>query len=359
MSAGPAAPKPVGPRRLSQRVYTLDPIQDARWDAFVDAHPAASVFHLRSWVEALQSSYAYQPVVYTTSPPDAPLTNGVLLCAVRSWLTGSRLVSVPFADHCEPLVTLPEDRAAILNALVAASRDWKYVELRPRTPSPWNAPGLGESASFRFHALDLRPALEDLLRRAHPSAIQRKIHRAEREGVSCEEGRSEALLEAFFRLMLQTRRRHGLAPQPLQWFRNLIACFGNRVKIRVAAKDGRPIGSILTLQHGDTLVYKYGCSDARFHSLGAMPFLFWQCIQDAKASNMQTFDLGRSDVGNAGLITFKERLGATPSTLTYLRVPARERRARGWSLRLPARIAARMPDSVLAAAGKLLYRHIG
>ena len=90
-----------------------------------------------------------------------------------------------------------------------------------------------------------------------------------------------------------------------------------------------------------------------------MPFLFWKCIQDAKASGLRTFDLGRSNVENAGLIAFKERLGATPSTLTYLRVSARPRRAGGWSVRLPARVAARMPDRVLAAAGKLLYRHIG
>jgi hypothetical protein len=113
------------------------------------------------------------------------------------------------------------------------------------------------------------------------------------------------------------------------------------------------------LRHGDTLVYKYGCSDARFHNVGAMPFLFWKCMLDAKASGIQTSDLGRSDEGNGGLITFKERLGATPSTLTYLRVSGRPRRGKGWSMRVPARIAARVPDSVLAAVGKLLYRHIG
>ena len=43
--------------------------------------------------------------------------------------------------------------------------------------------------------------------------------------------------------------------------RNLIACLGDNVKIRVASKDGRPVASILTLRHKRTLVYKYGCSD--------------------------------------------------------------------------------------------------
>ena len=37
------------------------------------------------------------------SPPDEPLENGFLFCRVESWLTGRRLVSLPFSDHCEPL----------------------------------------------------------------------------------------------------------------------------------------------------------------------------------------------------------------------------------------------------------------
>jgi|SRR6266571_752828 len=41
----------------------------------------------------------------------------------------------------------------------------------------------------------------------------------------CLEGRSDALFEKFFRLHVLTRRKHGLPPQPLVWFRNLIIVF--------------------------------------------------------------------------------------------------------------------------------------
>ncbi|MCA1560886.1 MAG: GNAT family N-acetyltransferase [Acidobacteria bacterium] len=264
-------------------VYTFNPLDDGRWGEFVDRHPSASLFHAPGWVKALQQTYVYQPVVYTTSPPEALLNNGILLSRVRSWLTGRSLVSVPFADHCEPLVAVPEDLAAILDALRAVAGGWKYVELRPRTSGPWDDLGLAATTSFRFHVLDLRPPLEDVRRGFKESAVQRKIKRAEREGVSCEEGRSEALLQAFYRLTLLTRRRHGIPPQPIQWFRNLIGCFGDRLTIRVAVKGGHAIGGILTLQHRKTLVYKYGCSDARFHNLGTMPLLFWTTIKEAKS----------------------------------------------------------------------------
>ena len=144
-------------------VYTFDPLDDGRWGEFVTRHPAASIFHTPGWLKALHQTYGYEPIVYTTSPPEAPLGNGVLLCRVRSWLTGRRLVSVPFADHCEPLVTVSEDRAAILASMCAAAGGWKYLELRPRDSSPWEDLGLAATISFAFHALDRLGALSSTL----------------------------------------------------------------------------------------------------------------------------------------------------------------------------------------------------
>ncbi len=85
------------------RLYQVDPIQDTRWAELVKRHPAASVFHTIGWLSALQYTYGYDPVAFTTSPPDAPLKNALVFCQINSWLTGRRMVSLPFSDHCEPL----------------------------------------------------------------------------------------------------------------------------------------------------------------------------------------------------------------------------------------------------------------
>jgi hypothetical protein len=84
------------------RVFTLDPIGDRRWHEFVRRHPAASVFHAPAWVYALRRTYGYDPVFFTTTPPGETLTNGLIACRVRSWLTGRRLVAVPFDVLARP-----------------------------------------------------------------------------------------------------------------------------------------------------------------------------------------------------------------------------------------------------------------
>jgi lipid II:glycine glycyltransferase (peptidoglycan interpeptide bridge formation enzyme) len=175
-----------------------------------------------------------------------------------------------------------------------------------------------------------------------------------------EVGRSEQLLDDFYRLLLITRRRHRRIPQPRTWFRNLIELMGDKLQIRVLRKDRKPIATMLTLRHGATAVYKYGCSDQRFHSLGAMPLLFWKLIEETRNSGGQHIDLGRSDLENVGLITFKDRFGAASRLLTYYRYPRPEQEEgiRRWNTRIVRQVLSILPETALSTAGRLLYRHM-
>lgn len=342
-------------------IHRFDPLRDPRWEEFLKKHPHASVFHARAWIAALHQTYAYRSEVLTTSPPDSNLQNGILLCAVNSWLTGSRLVSVPFADHCEPL-TSSDGLEPFVPALKRICRDQrlKYVEFRSQSPLRLRShEEIGPSESYVFHKLDLRPCLDSLFRSFHKSCVQRKIHRAEREKLEYVEGSSDEIVGKFYDLMTLTRKRHGLPPQPLAWFWNLRECFGSNLKIRLALRSEQPLASILTLRFKNCLVYKYGCSDARYHHLGTMPWLFWQAIKDAKGSGLDELDLGRSSTDDEGLITFKEHLGAQASTLQYYRYPSSRKKASPIMAVRMSKVLSHFPVRLLKVTGNIMYRHIG
>src|SRR5437899_383769 len=344
-------------------IYTFDPLEDPRWEEFVRTHPRASIYHTRGWLEALRRTYGYEPVVFSTSAPAADLKNGVVFCHISSWLTGSRMVSLPFTDHSEPLVESVNDRKEILSSLVYAleREQWKYVEIRALSPDLLSEDGTEMSSSFFFHIMDLRPTLDVLFEGFSKDSIQRAIRRAEREGLLYEEGRSEALLRNFYCLLLKTRRRHKLPPQPIDWFRNLIACLGERLSIRLASKNGQPVASILTLSHRDTVVYKYGCSDSDFNNLGGTALLFWRTIQEGKMQGLQEFDLGRSEIENAGLVAFKDRWRARRTMLTYVRLSAQRPliATYGYEMQIAKHVFGCMPDGLFVATGRMLYRHFG
>jgi hypothetical protein len=344
-------------------VWVIDPLADDRWPDLVARHPRASVFHTRGWLAALKGNYAYEPLAFTTALPTEPLSNALLFCKVRSWLTGSRLVSLPFSDHCEPLVDC-EDQFIRLCASAdsyRAEQGWKYVEMRSANPLLDFSNRFSPAAKYHLHRLDLRPSLDALRKRFHRDCIQRKIQRAERERLGYESGRSSMLIQELYGLLQMTRFRHHLPPQPSEWVHRVVANLGKDACVRIAYKNGHAIAGIMTLDHRGTTLYKYGGSDARFHNLGAMPMLFWKAIQESRANGFEFLDLGRCDVDNQGLIAFKERWSAASSPLMTWRSPMNgasvisERR----KIQLVKDLCALVPPSLLSLAGRFLYRHIG
>jgi hypothetical protein len=345
------------------QLYTLDPMLDSRWDGLVASHPRASVFHQKGWLKALAMTYGYRPLVLTSTAEGKPLTDGIIFGEIKSWITGSRLVSLPFADHCEPLLNGADEVFELSEWMREGCRThkWKYIELRPLYGNVHSDISLEPSQSFWFHTLSLSPSIDRIFGNFHKNCIQRRVRRAEREHLSYEKGCSEDILGDFYRLLMITRRRHHLLPQPLAWLRNLIACLSPNLDIRVIRKDGVPIAAILTLRHGRTVVYKYGCSDESYHHLAAMPFLFWKLIEESKAAGAEQIDFGRTDLDNKGLIAFKDRFGTTRRQLTYLRYPIIEAEKSAVASYLPAarRVFSILPDALSSRAGGLLYRHIG
>jgi hypothetical protein len=351
---------------MAQKIYRIDPTKDARWSRFVELHPKASVFLTVGWLQTLRRTYGYAPLAFTTSPPDTELENGIAFCYINSWLTGCRLVSLPFSDHCEPLCDSPDELDFLLRYLHTTrdQQNLRYVEFRPingifsqLAPAAGFLPG----AKFFLHRLDLRPNLDEVFANLDKNSVQRRIHHAERAGLIEKCGRSEELLREFYRLFVITRARHQLPPTPYAWFKNLIQNLGEALEIRVAYKDDAPAAAILTLRFRDVLYYKYGCSDERLHKLGATPWLFWNAISAAKLSGANEFDMGRTEEGNAGLLTFKNHWVPTPEPLVYWSYPETSAvgSVEGWKMKTAIRIFSIMPRKLMALTGSLVYRHIG
>jgi CelD/BcsL family acetyltransferase involved in cellulose biosynthesis len=347
-------------------VSAIDPLQDSRWSALIANHPRTSVFHTPGWLEALRRTYGFRPQAYTTSRSTDVLTDAFLFVPIRSWLTGRRIVSLPFSDHCAPLLSTPEAQTSILRHLrTALDRDkLKYVEFRP-TDAEFASQAIGcgfePARSYYLHRVDLRPSLDDIFRSVDKDSVQRRIRRAEREELIEKCGRSDELLTGFYKLLVMTRKRHGVPPQPYSWFRNVLDCMGDLAEIRMicAAKDV-PAAAILTLRFKSSAVYKYGAYDEKFKHFGVMPLLLWRAIENAKAGGATEFDLGRSDENNAGLVAFKGKWAKDPSRLVYWRYPALPRSSsiQEWKLKGAQLLFAHSPRTVLTAAGRMLYRHI-
>lgn len=349
---------------VASLVHEVNPLQDPAWSRFVARHSAASVFQTAPWLEALHRTYGYEPVALATRNSQDEIANGLVFCRVRSWITGRRLVALPFSDHCEPLLM---DRQSLSPLIAELQRQGQigrenYVEMRPISASSEDLPGFRFTHRFILHRLDLRPGAAEVFRRLDGDCIRRKIRRAERERIEIRLGfRSDAIAD-FYNLVQQTRRRHRLPPQPLSWFANIGECLGEAAQMHLAYKDGQAIAGIITLRHGKTLYYKYGASNDQFHKLGGMPYLLWTAIEDGLRSGFEELDMGRTAPTDVGLAKFKDRFGASRSEIFYWRLPLVSRGATPASPeegQMVRRMFRYLPPKCLNVLGKFLYRHIG
>jgi CelD/BcsL family acetyltransferase involved in cellulose biosynthesis len=97
-----------------------------------------------------------------------------------------------------------------------------------------------------------------------------------------------------------------------------------------------------------------------------MHLLFWKAIQEAKSKGLRSLDFGRTDAGQQGLITFKNRWGAEQSVLTYSRFGVAEKSthifdlsASQWKRKATTFALSHLSPRVLSFIGQIVYRHIG
>lgn len=339
-------------------VLELTEPESGQWRELVSRHPGAGIFHTPGWMLALRRTFGYEPLILAREGADGELREGIPFFRVASPLTGHRIVSLPFSDHCEPLL----DGADSIRLLLESSRfpAGLPVQVRPLDPvwgSALIADGWSPSGSFHFHELDLRPGPDALLAAFHKDCIRRKIRRAEREGLNVRKGNSMAVMRGFYHLHLMTRRRQGTPAQPWSWFRNLVDCLGSNLTVYQASLGATPVAAIVTLAWRDCLTYKYGASDDRYSATGGTPLVMWHAIQDACAGGLTRLDLGRTDLDNPGLAQFKSRWGARQLPLTYYQRPA-PRKSAGLLPRLRP-VLQRLPMPLFRLAGEVLYRHFG
>ena len=324
------------------------------------------MFHAVGWLNALRHTYGYEPIAVTTSSPSGELKNGLVFCRIDSWLTGHRLVSLPFSDHCEPLCDSQDELGFLIRYLQTTleRQNLRYLEVRPvdgRFGQTSASNCFRPSASYYLHVLDLRPDLDEVFRSLDKDSVQRRIGRATRAGLTERCGRSDHLLKEFYTLFVITRCRHRLPPMPYKWFQNLIHFHREALEIRLAYQGHTPIAAILTLQCNDGVYYKYGCSDSRFKRFGAIPWLLWRAIAAAKLNGASKFDMGRTEEDNPGLLVFKNHWVSQPRRMVYWRFPDATSLVsiNGWKLTMAKHVFSSMPDRLRTIAGKLIYRHIG
>ena len=342
-----------------RRVDFIDPHSDARWTAFIEAHPDALVFHHPRWMKVLESAYGYRQVSLACFEDEEVV--GILpLLEIRSRLTGVRAVSLPFSDCCTLLIREPSVGASLLDhvARLRTAQSWKYVEIRSESPEG------AVAAEYVLHRVALQSDPERLFKTFEKKRTQYTLKKFDRTGVVVERRADAEAMASFIKLNYVTRQKHGIPPQPdrfFELFHTMLIAEGLG-HIGVARFEGKAIAASVFLHYKGDIYHKYNASDESYLHLSANPGILWDTLRWGCVQGYRMADLGRSDRDGEGLIKYKRGWGAEETVLRYYRLPPGVVKSRGGATGsggLLKPVMKHLPIPLLKALGKVLYGHVG
>jgi CelD/BcsL family acetyltransferase involved in cellulose biosynthesis len=343
----------------------------AAWDRMVEDHPCGCVFQTSAFRRVIAETFAHcRPIYLALVDDDGAFKAGLPLFLVKSWLTGTRLVSLPFVNYSDPLVRSTEELELLFDRALAIYNEERasYIEIKARNSTEVlnGFESVTPVVHHKAHWIDLTVGLDRVWRGLHKTAVRQRIRRSEREGIAIRSAVSEHEVRTFYQILVMTRKRLGLPPQNYGFFQRTWDYLEptGQADVLIAERADQIIGGAVVFLDKNTLHVSYVASKTEYWPLGVDQALFWNTIQMAVHKGCSVYDIGMTSLFDEGLLTYKRRWGAVEVNAPCFYYP--EPRGvsslndkRRLSHRIMTMMWQKLPGPVLQMGGKVAYRHLG
>jgi lipid II:glycine glycyltransferase (peptidoglycan interpeptide bridge formation enzyme) len=347
----------------------IDPFSDVRWDSFVQGHPHGSIYQHSCWMKVLALTYKHiKPLCFALEDQENNIRAAIPCFLVKSKLTGTRIVSLPFSSYCDPLVADRKDLIKLLDCIIkeVENSTVSYYELRAfKSRDSIDDNRLKSHNYQKNHVLEIKEGFETVKRAFHKDCVVRCVRKAVKSGVEIREGCLEQDLKQFYYIHALTRKRQGLPIQPYKFFKNMWEVLYPRgyFTLLLAELGGKIIAGIILFKFKDIVSFEHGASIPKYLAARPNHLLLWTGIEMACSEGYSYFDFGKTTPENKGLLDFKGRWGAEMYDLPYFYYPQvkgvmslEEKDLRNKFLQF---IGKSLPLSLARMIGWMAYHHLG
>jgi serine/alanine adding enzyme len=282
------------------------------WRRVVNESHASGLAHSPEWFTLIHRAYGHTPLYLTMN--DGNGRSGVLPAfVVRRPFFGTVVTSMPFLDSGGPCSRSPETRKMLVEHLIAEARRIGAARVELRCSEPLDIPA--QPAEHKVNLTLPLPADPDALWRRFDKQVRNQVRKAERSGLTVEQGGAENL-RAFYEAFVVRMRDLGSPPHAPEFLRAVIDAFGGRARIVLVRKGNVTIGALFALAFKDRLVVPWAICLKEYFSLCPNMLLYWETLRSACVEGFTRFDFGRS-TRDSGTYRFKVQWGAQEEPLFW------------------------------------------
>ncbi len=275
------------------------------WDAFVQATPAASIYHLARWREPIQECFGHQTVYLQALDANDNVVGVLPLVRLKSCLFGDYLISVPFFNYGGALAATAKIETALMQRAeqLAQTLGVSHIEFRDTVErEPW--PKRTDKVAM---LLRLPQSVEELDKQIG-SKLRAQIKRAQREQPEVLQGGAE-LLDDFYTVFARNMRDLGTPVYSKKFFSKILQTFPDESRLIVLRHKGRPVSTAFLLAFKQGVEIPWASTLREVNQFSMNMLLYWEVLQYAIGRKADAFDFGRSS-RDAGTYKFKKQWGA-------------------------------------------------
>lgn len=345
-----------GGTAMRSMTVDVDASSDERWADLV-AEQRSDVFHSPAWARVLEDGYGFDVRARLLLDAAGRPLAGIPYVDIDD-LRGSRRVSLPFSDFCDPVGEEPDHFPLLAESLLppGGRAHVRYLQ----APAPPGHLGWEETGNLAWHRVDVSRSEEEVWDALHPSG-RRAIRRARATGVEVSRVTTEADLRRFFEMHLRVRKhKYGLLAQPYRFFEAIWEHFLSvgQGQLMLARVGPEVVGGVLYLRWKDTLYYKFNASESSKLDVRPNDLLVWEGLCHAREEGLRWFDFGVSDRDQDGLVRYKRKYATEEGTVHKYSAGTGRPDPAGQLLGDLTGLLADpdVPDHVTERAGEALYR---
>ncbi len=282
------------------------------WDAFVEAHPDATGYHLWAWRSVFTDAMGHR-AVYLAALRNGQIAGVLPLVLFHTWVFGRFAVSLPFLNY-GGVVSSDQDVAEALLAeavrVAEAHRcgyleirhlDQRYTQLTPKRHKVGMYLTLAETETTQWEHLDRK--------------VRNQIRKAQKSEFTTARGGLD-LLDEYYDVFARNMRDLGTPVYSKRFFADVLRAVPARAHLHVVRDKQTPIAASLTFGWRDMVEVPWASSLKEYRSQNPNMLLYWEMLRTAVADGMRVFDFGRS-TPDEGTFHFKRQWGAEPKPMCW------------------------------------------
>ena len=292
-------------------ISLIDDFKDD-WNRYVEANPAASIYHRAEWKALIRKAFGHQSYYFAARNTGGEIVGILPLTRLRSRLFGDFMVSMPYFNYGGAIAEHPQIEQQLMQAAAehAADLGVSHIEYRDDIPRD----GLPAQTGKVNMVLPL-PGSHEILWQSFTPKLRAQIRRPQREKVRVLQG-GEEYLQDFYTVFTRNMRDLGTPVYAKSFFQHILNSFPDACRLVIIRLENKPVAAGFLIGHRDTLEIPWASTIRDVNPLSMNMLLYWEVLKYAIDNRFRLFDFGRSSK-DAGTYRFKQQWGAQPRQLYW------------------------------------------